>query len=164
MSVPPYLISGMILEFFVISFSKTPNDWSSNDWFFLGPHDLIKAVIDFVITAALISLVLRSAQIVTKWRTRGMAVFVLFALEVLRDVLMGALGEFRQDQFHPVLGALVSLVATASIILVVNYNFCLGSQILVDGRANLSRSNKDVARRGWRLWLSLLLVNLVSTL
>ena len=159
MSVPSIPISGMIMEFLIINFSI-----SSNDWLLFGPRDLVEAVIHSLVTVALISLFLKSAQITSKWRTKGMAVFVLFALEILKVVFFSAQREFWPEQIHPVASALVSLLATAIAVVVVTYTFCLGSQILVDGQLNLSRSYKVVARRGWRLWFSLILVNLLSML
>jgi hypothetical protein len=59
---------------------------------------------------------------------------------------------------HPALKAIIWLTAFAAMIAYVNYTFCFAVQILVDGKVNISRSYKGVARREWRLWLSMTLL------
>lgn len=121
-------------------------------------EDIMGTIVHAGFVVALITIFLKSAGVETSWRTRALAAFGIIAIDL--PAYLGFLGlNLGSDSVeHPALKAILWLTAFAAMIAYVNYTFCFAVQILVDGKVNLSRSYKGVARREWRLWLSMALL------
>lgn len=119
--------------------------------------DILETLVGASFFVAITVIFLKSAGVATSWRTRALAVFGIIGFEFLA-VLAFLFYRISQEAVeHPALEVIIWLTIVAVFIAWVNYAFCLAVQILIDGKVNLSRSYKGVARREWRLWLSLAL-------
>ena len=119
--------------------------------------DILETLVGAVFFVAITVIFLKSAGVETSWRTRALAVFGIIGFEFLAVLALSFYRISQEALEHPALEIIIWLTIIAVFIAWVNYAFCLAVQILVDGKVNLSRSYKGVARREWRLWLSLAL-------
>ena len=119
--------------------------------------DILETLVGAAFFVAIITIFLNSAGVETSWRTRALAVFGIIGFEFLAELALSFYRISQKAVEHPALEAIIWLTTIAFFIAWVNYAFCLAVQILVDGKVNLSRSYKGVARREWRLWLSIAL-------
>lgn len=120
-------------------------------------RDILWTLVNAAFFVAILIVFLKSAGVETSWRTRALAVFGIIGFEVLGRLAVSLYPISKDAVEHPALNVIIWLTTFAFFIAWVNYAFCLAVQILVDGNINLSRSYKGVARREWRLWLSLAL-------
>lgn len=127
----------------------------------IGEFDL-KDILETLVAAGFFVAVtinfLKSAGVETSWRTRALAVFGIIGFEFLPLLAFSFYRISQEAVEHPALEIIIWLTMIAVFIAWVNYAFCLAVQILLDGKVNLSRSYKGVARREWRLWLSMALL------
>ncbi len=119
--------------------------------------DILETLVGASFFVAITIVFLKSAGVETSWRTRALAAFGIIAINLPAYLGFLILNMGNDSVEHPALKAIIWLTAFAAMIAYVNYTFCFAVQILVDGKVNLSRSYKGVARREWRLWLSLAL-------
>lgn len=120
--------------------------------------DIIDTIVGAAFIVAITTIFLKSAGLKTSWRTRALAVFGIIGFELLAVLMLSIYDISKEAVEHPVLEAIIWLTMVAALIAWLNYAFCFAVQILVDGKVNLSRSFKGVARREWRLWLSMALM------
>lgn len=119
--------------------------------------DILETLVGASFFVAITVIFLKSAGVETSWRTRALAAFGIIAIDLPAYLGFSILIMGNDAVEHPALKAIIWLTAFAAMIAYVNYTFCFAVQILVDGKVSLSRSYKGVARREWRLWLSLAL-------
>ena len=119
--------------------------------------DILETLVGAAFFVAITIIFLKSAGVETSWRTRALAVFGIIGFEFLAELALSFYRISQEAVEHPALEVIIWLTTIAVFIAWLNYAFCLAVQILVDGKVNLSRSYKGVARREWRLWLSIAL-------
>lgn len=120
--------------------------------------DILETLVGASFFVAITIIFLKSAGVETSWRTRALAAFGIIAINLPAYLGFLILNMGNDSVEHPALKAIIWLTAFAAMIAYVNHTFCFAVQILVDGKVNLSRSYKGVARREWRLWLSIALL------
>ncbi len=125
---------------------------------YLKPQQIIDLIINNAMIITMVTLHLKSAGVVTSWRTRAIGLLVAMAMELAAVVGYNTLRSGMEVLEHPAVQVLINFAIIALVIAYVNYTFCLASQVLIDGKMSLARSYKGVARREWRLWFSMLLL------
>ena len=124
-------------------------------------QDILRTLIAAALSVTILTMFLKSVGVDTSWRTRALAGFGIMAFDFCAYLAFSLLIFSKDAVEHPALDVMILLTAFSAGIAFVNYVFCLGVQILVEGKVNLSRAYQGVAHREWRLWLSIAFVMVI---
>lgn len=125
---------------------------------YLKPQQITDLITNSAMIIAMVTLYLKSAEVVTSWQTGGIGLLVIMSSEFAAFVGYRTMRAVMEALEHPAAQGLIYFAMIALVIAYVNYTFCLAAQVLIDGKMSLARSYKGVARREWRLWFSMLLL------